>query len=37
VLDSGKERMWAPLVLVDGKLLVRSQEEMKCLDVKTAQ
>ncbi len=37
VLDSGKERMWAPLVLVDGKLLVRSQEEMKCLDVKAAQ
>jgi outer membrane protein assembly factor BamB len=37
VLKSGKERMWAPLVLVDGKLLVRSQEEMKCLDVKAAQ
>jgi outer membrane protein assembly factor BamB len=34
---NGKERMWAPLVLVDGKLLVRSQEEMKCLDVKAAQ
>lgn len=29
----GKE-IWAPLALSQGKLLVRNQEEMKCLDVK---
>jgi outer membrane protein assembly factor BamB len=29
----GRE-LWAPLALTDGKLLVRSQDVMKCLDVK---
>lgn len=29
----GRE-LWAPLALTDGKLLVRSQTEMKCLDLK---
>jgi outer membrane protein assembly factor BamB len=29
----GKE-LWAPLALTDGKLLVRSQDVMKCLDLK---
>ncbi len=32
-LLGGKE-IWAPMALSDGKLLVRSQSEMKCLDVK---
>lgn len=32
VLD-GKE-IWAPMALVNGKLIIRSQTEMKCLDVK---
>jgi len=31
-LLGGKE-IWAPMALSDGKLLVRSQSEMKCLDV----
>ncbi|HPO13372.1 MAG TPA: PQQ-like beta-propeller repeat protein [Candidatus Hydrogenedentes bacterium] len=30
---SGKE-IWAPMALSNGKLLLRNQEEMKCLDVK---
>jgi outer membrane protein assembly factor BamB len=30
---SGKE-IWAPMALSDGKLLVRNQQEMKCLDLK---
>lgn len=30
---SGKE-IWAPMALSEGKLFVRSQSEMKCLDVK---
>ncbi|MDX9974799.1 MAG: PQQ-binding-like beta-propeller repeat protein [FCB group bacterium] len=30
----GRE-MWAPLALSDGKLIVRSQDTMKCLDIKT--
>lgn len=33
-LLGGKE-IWSPMALSDGKLLVRSQSEMKCLDVKT--
>ncbi len=33
-LLDGKE-IWAPMALSQGKLLVRSQREMKCLDVKT--
>jgi len=28
------EKMWAPLALSDGKLVLRSQEEMKCLDLR---
>lgn len=32
-LLDGKE-IWSPMALVDGKLLIRSQSEMKCLDVK---
>ena len=31
VLEKGDN--WAPLALVDGKLLVRGQKEMKCLQV----
>lgn len=31
ILD-GKE-IWAPMALSNGKLVVRSQREMKCLDV----
>jgi outer membrane protein assembly factor BamB len=30
---SGKE-IWAPMALSEGKLLLRNQEEMKCLDLK---
>jgi outer membrane protein assembly factor BamB len=33
-LLGGKE-IWSPMALSQGKLLVRSQSEMKCLDVKT--
>lgn len=29
-------RMWAPLALSDGRLIVRSQEEMKCLDLRAS-
>jgi len=32
-LFSGKE-MWSPMAFSDGKLLVRSQQELKCLDLK---
>lgn len=32
VLDG--RQIWAPLALSDGKLIVRSQSEMKCLDLK---
>jgi hypothetical protein len=32
-LFSGKE-MWAPMALSQGKLLVRNQEEMKCVDLR---
>ncbi len=28
------EEMWAPMAISNGKLLVRSQEEMKCLDLR---
>ena len=30
---SGK-MMWSPMAISDGKLLVRNQEEMKCLDLR---
>jgi len=29
----GTERCWAPMALVDGKLLIRDQAEMKCLRI----
>ena len=28
------EQMWSPMALSDGKLLLRSQEEMKCIDLR---
>lgn len=31
----GKE-MWAPLALTDGKLVIRDQQQLKCLQVKEA-
>ena len=34
-LLGGKE-IWAPMALADGKLLIRDQRQMKCLDVKRA-
>jgi outer membrane protein assembly factor BamB len=36
VLEAKDKNVWAPLVLSDGKLLVRDQHQMKCLDVKAA-
>ena len=30
------EAIWAPLALTDGKLVIRDQEQLKCLDVKEA-
>jgi outer membrane protein assembly factor BamB len=30
------ESMWAPLALADGKLVIRDQQQLKCLDVKEA-
>lgn len=30
----GGEEIWAPMAISDGKLLVRDQSEMKCLDIK---
>lgn len=32
IFDSN--RMWAPMALTDGKLLLRDQKQMKCLDLK---
>ena len=29
----GTERCWAPMALVDGKLLIRDQAEMKCVTI----
>jgi len=34
VLTGENKEIWGPLTLVDGKLLVRDQHEMKCLDVR---
>ena len=31
---SGKEQMWGPLALSDGRLIIRDQDEMKCLDLR---
>ncbi len=30
----GGKEIWAPMALSDGKLLLRNQQEMKCLDIK---
>lgn len=30
----GGQEIWAPMALSDGKLLIRDQSRMKCLDVK---
>ena len=30
----GKGEIWAPLALVDGKLLIRDEEQMKCVSVR---
>jgi outer membrane protein assembly factor BamB len=37
VLDAKDKNVWAPLVLSDGKLIVRDQHQMKCFDVKAAE
>jgi outer membrane protein assembly factor BamB len=34
VLTAHNNMVWAPMALAEGKLLVRDQHEMKCLDVK---
>ena len=30
-------KMWSPMALTDGKLLLRDQEQMKCLDLRNPQ
>ena len=35
VLEGKHGNVWAPLALSDGKLIVRDQNQMKCLDVRT--
>jgi len=30
----GGKEIWAPMALSNGKLLLRNQQEMKCIDVK---
>jgi hypothetical protein len=32
----GGKEIWAPMALADGKLLLRNQQELRCLDVKNA-
>jgi len=34
VLEAQGAEVWAPLALSDGKLLVRDQHKLKCLDVR---
>jgi hypothetical protein len=34
VADRRDHQMWAPLALADGRLLMRSQEELRCLDLR---
>lgn len=34
VLDGKGEKVWSPMALTDGKLLVRDQHMLRCLDVK---
>ena len=36
VTDGKDHRMWAPLALSDGNLLVRSQDELKCVNLRAA-
>ena len=35
IADKKDHQMWAPMALSEGKLVMRSQTEMKCLDLKT--
>jgi hypothetical protein len=35
VLEAKDSKVWAPMALSNGKLIVRDQHEMKCLDVAT--
>jgi outer membrane protein assembly factor BamB len=35
VTDDDDHRMWAPMALSAGRLLVRSQDELKCVDVRS--
>ena len=35
VLDARNANVWAPLALAQGKLIVRDQHQMKCLDVRS--
>jgi outer membrane protein assembly factor BamB len=34
IADRKDHQMWAPLALADGRLLMRSQEELKCVDLR---
>jgi hypothetical protein len=34
VLDGENGEVWAPMALADGRLIVRDQHKMKCLDVR---
>jgi len=36
VTDEKDHRLWAPMALTDGRLLVRSQTELKCIDLRPA-
>ena len=33
LLKAGRNQNWAPIALVDGKLLIRDQKQLKCLTV----
>ena len=37
VLEAKGKQVWAPLVITDGKLLVRDKQQLKCLDMKAQQ
>jgi hypothetical protein len=34
VLEAKEGKAWAPMALSDGKLILRDQHQMKCLDVR---
>jgi hypothetical protein len=36
VLDAKDKTVWAPMAISDGKLVVRDQHQMKCIDVEAA-